>query len=145
MRFLRIFIALSLVLGLGYSQCTGGLTGLSHVIAAAIGESTGMKEVAMSLAPIECSSAENMSTNHEEAAESGCRDGESCLTQLAQSAAKQVAMEEILMGRVHEVFSSFILIVTSANHEQGSKEIAIRSGPLYESALLAAHITVKRE
>jgi len=143
---LRLLLALTIVTSLGYSQCTGGLAGIPYAIAAEIGMERTDEAVAMSIAPIACSSDEVMSI-HVEGMQttSGCKDGESCMKQLAESAMKHVATEEVFAWDTEEIlptsiFTSVIEIIEVVFLPERS-----RAGPLFEQALLAAHITVKRE
>ena len=144
MRSLRLLIALSMVLGLGYSQCTGGLMHIPYAIASGMEEGTS-DDLAMSIAPpMECSSAQTQSPAQTTKTQSGCRDGESCLEQIVQSGAKHLATEEVTGGGTLEILPLPILIAY-ASTDGLEIDLRAQNGPLYENAALLAHITVKRE
>lgn len=157
----HLLIALSMVLGLGYSQCTGGLLNIPYAIASEVENSptapTALRyaladaratqgDTLMSIAPpIECSSAQsNASDDPTSHAGSGCRDGESCLEQVVQSGAKHLATEEIMGAGTQEILP-VPMIAASATTGNIGADHKIRSSPLFERATLAARITVKRE
>jgi len=143
---MHFLIALTIIASLGYSQCTGGLAGIPYALAAEIGENFGHDDVAMSLAPIECSRTENMSTDQNETKQtSGCRDGESCIEQLTQSSIKQIATEETRVNILEEILPSSIAVNAFDINGEPPRQTMRRKGPLFEGALLAAHITIKRE
>jgi len=169
MHSLRLLIALSMALSLGYSQCTGGLMHIPYAIASGIegpsirpdssasadsigstpafaDASAGRRDdTTMSIAPpMECSSAQTESPAQTTKTQSGCRDGESCLEQIAQSGAKHLATEEITGAGVQEILPMPILVAYAPT--DGLKiDLRAQNGPLYEKAARIAHITVKRE
>lgn len=160
MRSFRLIIALSMLLGLGYSQCTGGLMHIPYAIASGMENSptvpTALRyaladaratqgDTLMSIAPpMECTSSQTESSAQASKAQSGCRDGESCLEQVAQSGAKHLATEEITGAGTQEIFPAPIL-VAFVSTDSAEIDLNAQSGPLYEDAALIAHITVKRE
>ena len=144
MHSFRLLIALSMVLGLGYSQCTGGLMHIPYAIASGAEEGTG-DDLAMSIAPpMECSSAQTQSPAQTTKTQSGCRDGESCLEQIVQRGAKHLETEEVTGGGTLEILPLPILIAY-ASTDGLEIDLRAQNGPLYENAALLAHITVKRE
>lgn len=148
MHSLHLLLALSMVLGLGYSQCTGGLLGIPYAIASgpsirsdSIGPTR--DDIFMSIAPpMECS-GETESFAQTSQTQSGCRDGESCLEQVAQSGAKHLATEEIAGGTLPEILPPPIVIASALDIDE--TDLRAQNGPLYEKAALIARITVKRE
>lgn len=160
MHSFRLLIALSMVLSLGYSQCTGGLLNIPYAIASGM-ESPSIAPTAlryaladtratqgdtlMSIAPpLECSTMETESSAQTSKTQSGCRDGESCLEQVTQSGAKHLATEEVTGDITQEILPMPILIA-SAPADGAEIDLRAQNGPLYEKAALLAHITVKRE
>ncbi len=141
---MTILLALTLIVSLGYSECTGGLFSIPYTFASSAEEGTFDEALLMSMAPIECEDA--VSRDQDGAEETkGCRDGESCLEQAARSATKQLALEEITNISVQEILPPVFLAGWNEDLDLKENNGLIRAGPLFEGSIIAARITVKRE
>ena len=146
MRGINTLISLTLIAGLGYSQCTGGLLGIPSAIAA--GADVQNEELLMSIALIECpfageSKAPQRNTTAEK--KSGCSDGGSCLEQVQRSAIKHVATVKDAGGSAEEITPLALLPTPPIEILTTSEKTFERAGPLYALAHIAPHILLKRE
>ena len=143
MKHLHTFVAITILAGFGYSQCTGGLFALPQALAA----SSDMfdETILMSFSPIECETVIESSANSDiqTAEKSGCGDAGSCLEQAERGNVRTVAAVEDSGSRSLEIIPALLSLIPTIEPQSNSAEHA-RAGPLYAQASLYAHITVMR-
>jgi len=143
MRRLNTLIAITIIAGLGYSQCTGGLFALPQALAASADVFD--EGLLMSLAPTECVNAMETPANNgmQASQKSGCADGGSCLEQAQRSAIRFVATVEDSGASSNEIFPALLALLPKIKQQRSPAELA-RAGPLYAQASISTHITVMR-
>jgi hypothetical protein len=140
---MHTLVALTLIAGLGYAECTGGLFAIPQALAESIGVED--EELLMSIAPTECKSVQiHAAEDFHRAYRHGCDDSSSCLQQVQRNAVGIVANIE---GRemFQKIITTTYFLVSSYVVDDVLPSLPLaRAGPSVH-ALNLAHTIVKRE
>jgi 3-oxoacyl-[acyl-carrier-protein] synthase III len=143
-KYIHTLVALTLIAGLGYAECTGGLFAIPQALAESIGVED--EELLMSIAPTECRSTQKELATEDlhEAYHHGCDDGASCIEQVRRNAAGIVA--GIDGGRLHkaEIIVTQLFAPLFALSPENVSNILERAGPSFHASHFA-RLIAKRE